>query len=98
VAKAKVSAAFPEIAPEQLQSHFTRVKEIIQAEELWERVPESAREFSPENLEGLVKFAYFAGFIDLGEVRRFLFLDKGEVRRRLTTWYAEIREKGCWLC
>jgi hypothetical protein len=98
VAKAKVSAAFPEISQEQLKSHFTRVREIIQAEELWERVPESARDFSPGNLEDLVKFAYFAGFIDLGEVRRFLFLDKGALRRRLTRWYEEIREKGCWLC
>ena len=82
----------------QLKHHFVRVSEIIQAEEMWERVPEDYRKFSPQNLEDLVKFAYFAGFIDLGEVRRFLLLDKGEVRRHLTRWYEEVREKGCWLC
>jgi hypothetical protein len=83
---------------EQLQNHFVRVSEIIQAEEMWERVPEAARQFSPQNLEDLVKFAYFAGFIDMGEVRQFLLLDKREVRLRLSRWYDEIREKGCWLC
>ena len=43
---------------------------------MWERVPEWAREFSPENLEGLVKFAYFGGFIDMAGVRRLLLVDK----------------------
>ena len=43
---------------------------------MWERVPERAREFSPENLEGLVKFAYFGGFIDMAGVRRLLVVDK----------------------
>ena len=97
MAEAKISI-IPSETLEQLQHHFVRVSEIIQAEDLWERVPEDSRKFSPQNLEDLVKFAYFAGFIDLGEVRQFLFLDKGEVRRRLVQWYEEIREKGCWLC
>ena len=48
----------------QLRGNFARVSRIIQAEDMWERVPEWAREFSPDNLEGLVKFAYFGGFID----------------------------------
>ena len=45
---------------------------------MWERVPERAREFSPENLEGLVKFAYFGGFIDMAGVRRLLVVDKAD--------------------
>ena len=45
---------------------------------MWERVPERAREFSPENLEGLVKFAYFGGFIDMAGVRRLLMVDKAD--------------------
>ena len=36
----------------------------------------TARKFSPENLEGLVKFAYFGGFIDMAGVRRLLMVDK----------------------
>jgi hypothetical protein len=55
-------------SPEQLQQlrgNFVRVRETIQAEDMWERVPEWAREFSPESLEGLVKFAYFGGFSDM---------------------------------
>jgi hypothetical protein len=84
---------------EQLRSNFIRVKEIIQAEEMWERVPEWAREFSPENLEGLVKFAYFGGFIDTAGVRRLLLVqDKQEMHRLRTKWYEEVREQGCWLC
>ncbi len=83
---------------ERLQVHFARVKEIIQAEDMWERVPERAREFSPENLEGLVKFAYFGGFIDMTGVRRFLLVDRQEIRRLRTKWYEEVREQGCWLC
>jgi hypothetical protein len=82
----------------KLESHFHQVKGIIQAEEMWERVPEWAREFSPENLEGLVKFAYFGGFIDMAGARRLLLRDKPEMRRLLVKWYEEIREQGCWLC
>ena len=82
----------------QLVAHFHRVREIIQAEEMWERVPESARKCSPENLEGLVKFAYFGGFIDMAGVRRLLRTDKAEMRRLLAKWYEEVREQGCWLC
>jgi hypothetical protein len=82
----------------QLEGHFTRVRDIIEAEEMWERVPEWAREFSPENLEGLVKFAYFGGFIDMAGVRRLLMVDKPAARQLLVTWYEEVREQGCWLC
>lgn len=83
---------------EQMQRHYEWVKEVIQAEEMWERVPDNARQFSPENLENLVKYAYFGGFIDSRQVSRLLFLQKGEFRRILVRWYKEIREKGCWLC
>ena len=82
----------------QLEAHFHQVREIIQAEEMWERVPERAREFSPENLEGLVKFAYFGGFIDMAGVRRLLGVDKTALRQLLVKWYEEVREQGCWLC
>jgi hypothetical protein len=88
----------PDERAAKLEAHFHRVREIIQAEEMWERVPERAREFSPENLEGLVKFAYFGGFIDMAGVRRLLGADKPEMHRLLAKWYEEIREQGCWLC
>jgi len=80
-----------------LKDHFARVKAVIQTEEMWERVPLEAQEFSPQNLESLVKFAYFGGFIDLAAVRQLLLLDKKEVRQRLVQWYEEIRGKaaGC---
>ncbi len=88
--------------PEQLarlSRSFATVKELIQAEEMWDRVPERAREFSPENLEGLVKFAYFGGFIDMAGVRRLLLVDdKKAIQRLRTRWYEEVREQGCWLC
>ncbi len=83
---------------EEMQQHFARVKEIIQAEDFWERVPEKAREFSPENLENLVKYAYFAGFIDMRQVLQLLFLKKGDRAKLLQKWYEQIREAGCWLC
>jgi hypothetical protein len=83
---------------EQLRSNFARVSRIIRAEDMWERVPECAREFSPENLEGLVKFAYFGGFIDTAGVRRFLLVGKSEIQRLRLKWYEEVREQGCWLC
>ncbi len=82
----------------QLEAHFHRVRSIIQAEEMWERVPERARQFSLENLEGLVKFAYFGGFIDMAGVRRLLMVDKPAARQLLVKWYEEVREQGCWLC
>jgi hypothetical protein len=88
----------PEERAARLEDHYHRVKEIIQAEEMWERVPEWAQQFSPENLEGLVKFAYFGGFIDMAGVRRLLQLDKKELRPLLVKWYEEVREQGCWLC
>ena len=88
----------PEERAAQLEAHFHQVREIIRAEEMWERVPERAREFSPENLEGLVKFAYFGGFIDMAGVRRLLVVDKPAMRQLLVTWYEEVREQGCWLC
>ena len=82
----------------QLEGHFRQVRGIIEAEEMWERVPERARVFSPENLEGLVKFAYFGGFIDMAGVRRLLVVDKPTARQLLVKWYEEVREQGCWLC
>jgi hypothetical protein len=82
-----------------LKGNFLRAKEIIEREEMWERVPERAREFSPENLEGLVKFAYFGGFIDMVAVRRLLQVtDRDGIRRLIHKWYDEVREQGCWLC
>jgi hypothetical protein len=88
----------PEERAAKLEGHFRQVRGIIQAEEMWERVPERAREFSPENLEGLVKFAYFGGFIDMAGVCQLLLVDRGEIRRLRTKWYDEVREQGCWLC
>ena len=88
----------PEERAAQLEGHFRQVRDIIEAEEMWERVPERAREFSPENLEGLVKFAYFGGFIDMAGVRRLLVVDKPTARQLLVKWYEEVREQGCWLC
>ncbi len=93
-----MSAMPQEATLELMQHHFEQVKEIIQGEDMWERVPEQARQFSPENLENLVKYAYFGGFIDSRQVSRLLFLKKGEFRQVLVRWYEEIREKGCWLC
>ena len=88
----------PETALAGLEDHYRQVKAIIQDQEMWERVPEWARVFSPENLEGLVKFAYFGGFIDMAGVRRLLRLEKPELRPLLVKWYDEVREQGCWLC
>ena len=88
----------PEERAAQLEGHFRQVRAIIEAEEMWERVPERARKFSPENLEGLVKFAYFGGFIDMAGVRRLLVVDKPTLRQLLVKWYEEVREQGCWLC
>jgi hypothetical protein len=81
-----------------LEAHFHQIKAIIQGEDLWERVPERARQFSPENLEGLVKFAYFGGFIDMAQARRLLLVDRQGIRQLLAKWYEEVREQGCWLC
>ena len=92
------SAVTSEERAARLESHFHLVREIIQAEEMWERVPERARQFSPENLEGLVKFAYFGGFIDMAGVRRLLLVDKPTAPQLLVKWYEEVREQGCWLC
>ena len=88
----------PEERAVQLEGHFNQVRSIIETEEMWERVPEWAREFSPENLEGLVKFAYFGGFIDMAGVRRLLVVDQPAARQLLVKWYEEVREQGCWLC
>lgn len=88
----------PEERAAQLEGHFRQVRDIIEAEDFWERVPERAREFSPENLEGLVKFAYFGGFIDMAGVRRLLMVDQPTARQLLVKWYEEVREQGCWLC
>ncbi len=88
----------PEAQSAQLEGHFRQVRDIIEAEEFWERVPERAREFSPENLEGLVKFAYFGGFIDMAGVRRLLVINQPTARQLLVKWYEDVREQGCWLC
>ena len=88
----------PEERTAQLEGHFRQVRDIIEAEEMWERVPEWARQFSSENLEGLVKFAYFGGFVDMAGVRRLLLVDKPTARQLLVKWYEEVREQGCWLC
>lgn len=88
----------PEERAIALENHFQQVKEIIQAEDMWERVPARARYFSPENLEGLVKFAYFGGFIDMARARRFMLIGRQGIRQLLTKWYEEVREQGCWLC
>ena len=88
----------PEERAAQLEGHFRQVRSIIETEEMWERVPQRARECSPENLEGLVKFAYFGGFIDMAGVRRLLVVDKPTARQLLVKWYDEVREQGCWLC
>jgi hypothetical protein len=88
----------PEERAAQLEGHFRRVRDIIEAEETWERVPEGAREFSPENREGLVKFAYFGGFIDMAGVRRLLVVNKPTARQLLVKRYEEVREQGCWPC
>ncbi len=93
----EISGRAPE-PQEKLRLHFARVREIIQTEEMWDRVPERAREFSPANLEGLVKFAYFGGFITMAGVRKFLLVDKKEINRLRARWYEEVREQGCWLC
>ena len=88
----------PEGPAADLESRFHQIKAIIQAEEMWERVPESSRQVSPANLEGLVKFAYFGGFIDMAGVGRLLLTHKPDMRRLLVKWYEEVREQGCWLC
>ncbi|OPX20693.1 MAG: hypothetical protein BZ151_02515 [Desulfobacca sp. 4484_104] len=82
----------------QLRANFARVKEIISDQEMLERVPLEVLEFSPAHLEDLVKFAYFGGFIDMGDVRRLLLLERRQLQQRLMAWYEEVREKGCWLC
>ena len=82
----------------KLRDHFERVKQIIADQDMLERVPAGHLEFSPQHLEDLVKFAYFGGFIQLGEARQLLLLPKAELKPRLRQWYEEIREKGCWLC
>lgn len=60
----------PAATEDRFQAHFAEVRAVIRAEERWERGPEEARSFSPENLESLVKFAYFGGFIDLAAAGR----------------------------
>ena len=88
----------PEERTARLEDHFRQVQAIIEAQEMWERVPEWARQFSPENLEGVVKFAYFGGFIDMAGVRRLLLVERKDLRPLLVKWYEEVREQGCWLC
>jgi hypothetical protein len=82
----------------KLREHFATIKQIIAEQDMLERVPADHLEFSPQNLEDLVKFAYFGGFIQLGEARQLLLLPKEAIKPRLRQWYEEIRENGCWLC
>ena len=82
----------------QLRANFEQVKEIIRREDMWERVPDYARDFSPENLENLVKYAYFGGFIDMAQARNLLRIDKKEIKVIRARWYEEIGGGGCWLC
>jgi hypothetical protein len=82
----------------RLRENFALVKQIIAEQEMLARVPAAYLEFSPEHLEGLVKFAYFGGFIQLGQARQLLLLPKEAIKPKLRQWYEEIREQGCWLC
>ncbi|MBM4287502.1 MAG: hypothetical protein FJ135_05030 [Deltaproteobacteria bacterium] len=82
----------------KLRTNFEAVKQIIADHEMLDRVPAEYLDFSPQHLEGLVKYAYFAGFIQLGEARQFLGLPKEALKPKLRQWYEEIREQGCWLC
>jgi hypothetical protein len=82
----------------KLRHHFELIKQIIADQEMLERVPAEFLEFSPGHLEGLIKFAYFGGFIQLGEARQLLLLPKEALKPKLRQWYEEVREQGCWLC
>lgn len=82
----------------QLRVNFAKIKQIIADQDMLSRVPTEYLDFSPEHLEGLVKFAYFGGFIQLGEARQLLLLPKEAIKPKLRQWYEEIREQGCWLC
>ena len=82
----------------KLRHHFEQIKQIIADQDMLERVPAEHLKFSPQHLEDLVKFAYFGGFIQLGEARQLLLLPKAEIKPLLRQWYEEIRENGCWLC
>jgi hypothetical protein len=82
----------------KLRRHFDLIKQIIAEQDMLERVPAEFLEFSPQHLEGLVKFAYFGGFIQLGEARQLLLLPKEALKPKLRQWYEEVREQGCWLC
>jgi hypothetical protein len=82
----------------KLLDNFEYIKEVIASQDMLERVPSEFLAFSPEHLEDLVKFAYFGGFIQLGEARQLLLLPKDAMKPRLRQWYEEVREKGCWLC
>jgi hypothetical protein len=82
----------------KFRQHFELVKRLIAEQDMLERVPAEYLEFSPQHLEGLVKFAYFGGFIQLGEARQLLLLPKAAIKPLLRQWYEEVRAQGCWLC
>ena len=82
----------------KLRENFNFIKQIIAAQDMLERVPSEYLDFSPQHLEGLVKFAYFGGFIQLGQARQLLELPKEAIKPKLRQWYEEIRKQGCWLC
>lgn len=89
------------LTPQQeakLREHFALVKQIIADQDMLSRVPAEYLQFSPQHLEGLVKFAYFGGFIQLGQARQLLLIPKGAIKPKLQQWYEEIRQQGCWLC
>lgn len=70
----------------QMEEHFDWVKEVIRQGDMWERVPDHARRFSPENLENLVKYACFGGFIDSRQASQLLFVKKGAFWQVLVRW------------
>jgi hypothetical protein len=82
----------------KLKQHFEYIKQIIAEQDMLARVPAEVLAFSPQHLEDLVKFAYFGGFIQLGQARQLLLLPKQAIKPLLRQWYEEVREQGCWLC
>lgn len=82
----------------KLRKNFDFIKQVIADQDMLERVPAEYLDFSYQHLEGLVKFAYFGGFIQLGQARQLLLLPKEAIKPKLRQWYEEVREQGCWLC
>ena len=71
----------------KLRHHFQLIKQIIADQgHARARVQAEFLEFSPQNLEDLIKFAYFGGFIGLGEARQLLLLPQDAMKPRLRRW------------